>query len=68
MTLATIKSAIEGLPEEEKAALMDWLLSRDREDWDKQITEDFSPGGRGAKLLDEVDTAISRGDFKPLPS
>jgi len=66
MTLATIKSAIEGLPEEEKAALMDWLLSRDREDWDKQITEDFSPGGRGAKLLDEVDTAIQRGNFKPI--
>lgn len=66
MTLATIKSAIEGLPEEEKTALTEWLLSRDREDWDKQITEDFSPGGRGAKLLDEVDTAIGRGDFKPL--
>jgi hypothetical protein len=66
MTLATIKSAIEGLPEEEKTALVEWLLSRDREDWDKQITGDFSPGGRGAKLLDEVHTAIQRGDFKPL--
>jgi hypothetical protein len=66
MTLATIKSAIEGLPEEEKTALIDWLLSRDREDWDKQITQDFSPGGRGAKLLDEVDNTIQRGDFKPL--
>ena len=64
--MATIKSAIEGLHEEEKAALVDWLLSRDREDWDKQITEDFSPGGRGAKLLDEIDTAISRGNFKPI--
>jgi hypothetical protein len=66
MTLATIKSAIEGLPEEEKTALIDWLLSRDREDWDKQITQDFSPDGRGAKLLDEVDNTIQRGDFKPL--
>jgi hypothetical protein len=66
MTLATIKSAIEGLAEEEKTALIDWLLSRDREDWDKQITEDFSPGGRGSKLLDEIDAAINRGDFKPL--
>lgn len=66
MTLATIKSAIEGLPEEEKTALMEWLLSRDREDWDKQIKQDFSPGGCGTKLLDEVDTAIQRGDFKLL--
>lgn len=66
MTLATIKSAIEGLPEEEKAALIDWLLSRDREAWDKQIAEDFSPGGRGASLLEEVDAAINRGEFKPL--
>jgi hypothetical protein len=66
MTLAAIKSAIEGLPKEEKCALIDWLLSRDRVDWDKQIAEDFSPGGRGVKLLDDVDAAIDRGDFKPL--
>jgi len=66
MTLATIKSAIEGLPEEEKTALLDWLLSRDREDWDKEITRDFSPGGRGASLLGEVDAAIDEGNFKPL--
>jgi len=66
MTLAAIKSAIEGLPEEAKTTLIDWLLRRDREEWDKQIAEDFSPGGRGGKLLDEVDAAIDRGDFKPL--
>lgn len=66
MTLATIKSAIEGLPEDEKTALVAWLLSRDREAWDKQIAEDFSPGGRGANLLEEVDAAIDRGDFKTL--
>ncbi|MBZ5515489.1 MAG: hypothetical protein LAN62_11760 [Acidobacteriia bacterium] len=67
MTLATIKSAIEGLPEDEKTALIDWLLSRDREEWDKQIAEDFSAGGRGAKLLEEVDAAIDRRQFKPSP-
>ena len=66
MTLAAIKSAIEELPEDEQGALMDWLLERDREEWDKQIIEDFSPGGRGARLLEEVDAAIDRGDFKPL--
>lgn len=66
MTLTTIKSAIEELPEEEKRALVDWLLALDREKWDQEITEDFSAGGRGMKLLDEVDATIDRGDFKPL--
>ncbi|MBI1940618.1 MAG: hypothetical protein HYS33_03820 [Acidobacteria bacterium] len=66
MTLPAIKSAIEGLPEEEKEALITWLLSRDRGEWDKQISEDFSPGGGGTSLLEEVDEAIDRGDFKPL--
>jgi hypothetical protein len=66
MTLAAIKSAIEELPEEEQGALIDWLLKRDREEWDKQIIEDFSAGGRGASLLKQVDAAIDRGDFKPL--
>ena len=66
MTLAAIKSAIEGLPEDEKTDLITWLLSLDRAKWDKQISEDFSSGGRGMKLLEEVDAAIDRGDFKPL--
>jgi len=66
MTLAAIKSAIEELPEKQRTALLDWLLSRDREEWDKQIVEDFSAGGRGGKLLEEVDAAIDRGNFKPL--
>ena len=62
MTLAAIKSAIEELPEEERGGLIGWLLSRDREEWDGQIAEDFSPGGRGARLLEKVDAAIDRGD------
>ncbi len=66
MNLTRIKSAIEGLDEEEKAVLITWLVSRDRKAWDEQIAEDFSPGGRGAKLLEDVDSAIDRGDFKPL--
>jgi len=66
VTLAAIKSAIEELPEDEQDALIEWLLKRDREGWDRQIIEDFSPGRPGARLLDEVDAAIDRGDFKPL--
>jgi hypothetical protein len=43
MTLTAIKSAIEELPGEGMGALIDWLVSRDREEWDRQIAEDFSP-------------------------
>ncbi len=66
MTLNAIKSAIKELPEEEKRALVDWFRALDREKWDEEISEDFSAGGRGMKLLDEVDAAIDRGEFKPL--
>ncbi len=66
MKLAEIKSAISELSDAEKTELAAWLLSLDREAWDRQIETDFSPGGRGMKLLDEVDSAIDQGDFKPL--
>jgi hypothetical protein len=66
VTLNAIKSVIEELPEKEKRALVDWLLALDREKWDEEIAEDFSAGGRGMKMLDEVDAAIDRGEFKPL--
>lgn len=66
MTLTRIKSAIAELSNAEKAELTAWLVSLDREAWDKEISQDFSPGGQGMKLLDEVDSAIDRGDFKPL--
>jgi hypothetical protein len=66
MTLAAVKSAIEELPEEERGALIAPPPPPDREEWDRQIAEDFAPGGRGSSLLEEVDAAIDRGDFKPL--
>jgi len=34
--------------------------------WDEEIDADFSPGGRGMKLLEEIDSAIDRVDYKPL--
>jgi len=66
MKLAEIKTVISELSDNEQAELTAWLLDRDREAWDRQIEADFSPGGRGKKLLDEVDAAINRGDFKAL--
>ena len=66
MTLAAIKEAIEALPERDRTALAEWLLALDRRHWDQEIAADFSSGGRGMKLLEEVDTQIARGNFKPL--
>lgn len=66
MPSAAIKSANEQLTEEQRTALTNWLVILDQAKWDNQICEDFSPGGRGTKLLEEADAAIDRGDFKPL--
>ena len=66
MTVGEIKVLITNLSDQERAELAEWLLGLDREAWDRQIEADFSPGGKGIKLLEEVDSAIDRGDFKPL--
>ncbi len=66
MTLGEIKTAITELSDEERAELAAWLLSLDRAAWDRQMEEDFSPGGAGNDLLKKVDAAIDRGDFEPL--
>ena len=59
MTVGEIKVLITHLSDEERAQLATWLLGLDREAWDRQIEADFSPGGKGIKLLDEVDSATS---------
>jgi hypothetical protein len=36
------------------------------EEWDRQIDEDFSPGGRGMVLLEEATADVRKGRVKPL--
>ena len=66
MTLETIKEAITGLPRNEKARLAAWLLQQDMEEWDRQIEEDFSPGGNGMALLEEAEADVREGRAKPM--
>ena len=66
MTLAELKDAIEQLPGEDRTALASWLADLEREEWDDQIRHDFSSGGPGLALLEEVDAQIDRGNFKKL--
>ena len=66
MTLQAIKEAIGGLPPEDKTALTAWLLREDMAEWDRQIEEDFSPGGRGMALLEEAEADVRDGRVRPM--
>lgn len=66
MDLAEIQKAIETLPSEQRTALLDWLADRDRQEWDAQIENDFSPGGAGTAILDDVKEHIRRGESIPM--
>jgi hypothetical protein len=58
MTLEAIKESIEHLPENQRLALESWLA----EVWESEIERDFSPGGAGMILLEEVDAQIEAGN------
>ena len=66
MTLEAIKQAINELPQDEKTRLALWLLQQDREEWDRQIEEDFSPGGHGMALIEEAEADIRAGRVKSM--
>jgi len=66
MTIEAIKEAIQELPADEKTSLAAWLLEQDLREWDKQLEQDFSPGGGGMALLEEVDAQINAGNFEPF--
>jgi hypothetical protein len=66
MDLAAIQHAIEELPREQQEALAAWLAERDQEAWDAQIERDFSAGGAGRVLLEEMKEDARAGKFRPL--
>ena len=66
MTIEAIKEAISELPLEEKTRLAAWVLQQDLGDWDRQIQDDFSPGGRGVALLEQAQADAREGRSKPL--
>jgi hypothetical protein len=35
-----------------------WLIEQDAAEWDRQMEEDFSPGGAGMALLEEAETEV----------
>jgi hypothetical protein len=66
MTLEAIKNGIRNLPDVERRALAAWIIEEDRRAWDQEIVDDFSPGGAGAGLLEQVQADVRAGKFKPL--
>ena len=66
MTVEAIKEAIASLSEQERASLAAWMIEQDYDEWDMQITRDFSPGGRGHPIVDRVNRDINEGKFTPL--
>ena len=66
MDLAEIQHAIEELSKEQRAALAAWLSERDQAEWDAEIERDFSPGGPGMELLEEMKADERAGKFCPF--
>lgn len=66
MTVEAIKEVITQLPEEERHSLAVWLNEPDYDEWDRQMVEDFSPGGRGGHLLAKLEADIAAGKFRPV--
>jgi hypothetical protein len=66
MDLAEIQHAIEELPKEQQAALTAWLAERAQAEWDAEIERDFSPGGGGIALLEEMKADARAGKFRPF--
>ncbi len=60
-----IKSAIEGLPEEEFAKLRHWFSEKDWQKWDRQIEVD-SESGKLDFLIKEVFDEKDKGKLQGL--
>ncbi|HTR36220.1 MAG TPA: hypothetical protein VMH80_09975 [Bryobacteraceae bacterium] len=66
MTLDAIKEAIQHLPEEERRQLAGWFGQMEEAAWDQDVQRDFAPGGKGERLLEEIQREISEGKAQPL--
>jgi hypothetical protein len=64
MDLTEIQRAIETLPKDQQAALAAWFSARDEAEWDAEIERDFSPGGAGIALLEEIEADARAGKFR----
>jgi hypothetical protein len=66
MTVEAIQAAIKELPEPDRRKRVDWIEELEEQAWDKEIEKDFSAGGRGISLLEQVNREIAEGKASPL--
>ena len=66
MTIDAIKDAITGLPDPDKVSLAAWLSLQTKDDWDREMERDFSPGGRGMNFFEDVQREIAEGNARPM--
>jgi hypothetical protein len=70
MTVEAIKEEIVHLSEPDRKELFDWLKELKEQAWDREMERDFSPGGRGAHLVEridrQIDQAIASGNVTSL--
>jgi hypothetical protein len=66
MTLEAIQEAIKHLSEEERRKLAGWFAGMEEAAWDEELKRDFAPGGRGERLVHEIQWEVSEGKARPL--
>jgi hypothetical protein len=67
VSLAEIKSAVDGLSADELTELASFIRERDNVAWDRQIDSDFAEGGRLHSVAEEVQADIRAGRLQDLP-
>jgi hypothetical protein len=60
MTVEAIIEEIGHLSDQERKQLFSRLEELQEAAWDREMERDFSPGGRGAHLVEKVDQEIDR--------
>jgi hypothetical protein len=66
MTFAEIQRAIEDMAKDDQTKLATWMANRDRALWDAEIERDFSAGGAGYGLLENVRQQVKRCESRPI--
>ena len=66
MTVDHIKQAISELSTDERYSIAAWIVEQEYDDWDKEMARDFSAGGRGYQLVQEVKREVNEENFSSL--
>jgi hypothetical protein len=54
-----IEKAVDKLSPEELTKLAAYIARQDKVAWDKELEEDFAPGGKHEKILEKIDVQIA---------